>query len=424
VEGLSEKKSKKKKTVSEQKPVEAKAEEAKTTEISREALEAMVRRKAENILPERIITELITKLSSRKNLTEQEINEIVDLTIQTYLSSIVDPGEPVGTVTAQSIGEPGTQMTLRTFHYAGVRELNVTLGLPRLIEIVDARKTPSTPMMEIYLDEEHRYDKEKAMEVAKRIEHTRIENVARSVETDLLSNTIRIVLDKEMLADKGLTTDHVVKVLEKMKIGETTKEDDYTVSIYLGENVDFQVLMKRRERILNARLKGIPGIKRAIIQERQGPSGTEYVIITDGSNLAQVLKVKGVDPRRVRTNNIHEVEEVLGIEAARRVIVEEIMNVLREQGLDVDIRHVYLVADIMTHTGRVRQIGRHGVVGQKESVLARAAFEMTTKYLFEASTRGEVDYIKGVTESVIVGQIVPVGTGFVELYLYGKGKGE
>jgi len=421
---LSEKKSKKKKTVSEQKPVEAKAEEAKTTEISREALEAMVRRKAENILPERIITELITKLSSRKNLTEQEINEIVDLTIQTYLSSIVDPGEPVGTVTAQSIGEPGTQMTLRTFHYAGVRELNVTLGLPRLIEIVDARKTPSTPMMEIYLDEEHRYDKEKAMEVAKRIEYTRIENVARSVETDLLSNTIRIVLDEEMLADKGLTTDHVVKVLEKMKIGETTKEDDYTVSVYLGENVDFQVLMKRRERILNARLKGIPGIKRAIIQERQGPSGTEYVIITDGSNLAQVLKVKGVDPRRVRTNNIHEVEEVLGIEAARRVIVEEIMNVLREQGLDVDIRHVYLVADIMTHTGRVRQIGRHGVVGQKESVLARAAFEMTTKYLFEAATRGEVDYIKGVTESVIVGQIVPVGTGFVELYLYGKGKGE
>lgn len=421
---MSEKKSKKKKTVSEQKPVEAKAEEAKTTEISREALEAMVRRKAENILPERIITELITKLSSRKNLTEQEINEIVDLTIQTYLSSIVDPGEPVGTVTAQSIGEPGTQMTLRTFHYAGVRELNVTLGLPRLIEIVDARKTPSTPMMEIYLDEEHRYDKEKAMEVAKRIEYTRIENVARSVETDLLSNTIRIVLDEEMLADKGLTTDHVVKVLEKMKIGETTKEDDYTVSVYLGENVDFQVLMKRRERILNARLKGIPGIKRAIIQERQGPSGTEYVIITDGSNLAQVLKVKGVDPRRVRTNNIHEVEEVLGIEAARRVIVEEIMNVLREQGLDVDIRHVYLVADIMTHTGRVRQIGRHGVVGQKESVLARAAFEMTTKYLFEAATRGEVDYIKGVTESVIVGQIVPVGTGFVELYLYGKGKGE
>jgi DNA-directed RNA polymerase subunit A" len=82
------------------------------------------------------------------------------------------------------------------------------------------------------------------------------------------------------------------------------------------------------------------------------------------------------------------------------------------------------VADIMTHTGRVRQIGRHGVVGQKESVLARAAFEMTTKYLFEAATRGEVDYIKGVTESVIVGQIVPVGTGFVELYLYGKGKGE
>lgn len=400
---------------------QAAAEERKTpAAITREAIEEIVRRKTENVLPERIIQELIEKLSSRKSLTEQDVNEIVDLTVQTYLSSMVDPGEPVGTVTAQSIGEPGTQMTLRTFHYAGVRELNVTLGLPRLIEIVDARKTPSTPMMEIYLDEEHRHSKEKAMEVAKRIEHTRVENVAKSIETDLLSNSIRITLDSDMLADKGLTADHVVKVLQKLKVGEVEKEDGNTISVYLGENVDFQVIMKRRERILNARLKGIPGIKRAIIQERQTPDGPEYVIITDGSNLAQVLKVRGVDPRRVRTNNIFEIEQVLGIEAARRVIIEEIMNVLREQGLDVDVRHVLLVADIMTHTGRVRQIGRHGVVGQKESVLARAAFEMTTKYLFEAATRGEVDYIKGVTESVIVGQIVPVGTGFVELYVLGK----
>lgn len=391
--------------------------------LSPQRIEELVRARAGSLLPERIIKELIEKLSVRKNLSEEEVLQIVDLTVQTYLSSMVDPGEPVGTVTAQSIGEPGTQMTLRTFHYAGVRELNVTLGLPRLIEIVDARKTPSTPMMEVYLDEEHKRDRQKAMEVAKKIEHTRVENVAKAVETDLLGNTVRIVLDPEMLADKGLTPEQVVKVLQKMKVGEVQIEDENTISVYLGENIDFQTLMKKRDRILNARLKGIPGIKRAIIQERQGPEGPEYVIITDGSNLAQVLKVKGVDPRRVRTNNIYEVEQVLGIEAARRLIVEEIMNVLREQGLDVDIRHVLLVADIMTHTGRVRQIGRHGVVGQKESVLARAAFEMTTRYLFEAATRGEVDYIRGVTESVIVGQVVPVGTGFVELYQVGRTKG-
>ncbi|MEM0198568.1 MAG: DNA-directed RNA polymerase subunit A'' [Fervidicoccaceae archaeon] len=378
---------------------------------------AYIRKRANNALPERIVNELAEKLK-RKSLSSEELDKIIDLTVETYLSSLVEPGEPIGTVTAQSIGEPGTQMTLRTFHYAGVRELNVTLGLPRLIEIVDARKTPSTPMMEVYLDEAHRYDREKAKEVARRIEYTRVENVASLVEADLYSGTIIIELDPEMLADKGLSVEDVHNALKKINIGDVEITGDYRIEISLKETGDLSYISKKRERVLNTKLKGIAGIRRAIIQSRKGPDGREeFVIITDGSNLAQVLKVPGVDPRRTRTNSVYETEEVLGIEAARRVIISEIMNVLREQGLDVDVRHVLLVADIMTLTGKVRQIGRHGVSGEKTSFLSKAAFEMTTKHLFEASTQGKTDELKGVTENVIVGQIIPVGTGMVELYI-------
>jgi DNA-directed RNA polymerase subunit A" len=381
-----------------------------------EVLKEKIVKKAGDKLPPRIVEELAEKLKDKK-VSEEELERIIDLAIETYENSLIDPGEPIGTVTAQSIGEPGTQMTLRTFHYAGVRELNVTLGLPRLIEIVDARKTPSTPIMEVYLDENHRHDIEKAKEVARRIEYTRVENVASEIEADLYTNSIRVVLDPDMLEDKGLTPQKVYDSIKKLNIGKTEMEDEYTIVVRLKETADLSYISSKKDKITNAKVKGITGIKRAIIQSRKDENGREeFVIVTDGSNLSQVLKVKGVDPTRTKTNNITEIEQVLGIEAARRAIIDEIMNVLREQGLDVDIRHVYMVADIMTQTGRVRQIGRHGVSGEKESFLARAAFEMTTKHLFEAAIEGRKDPLIGVTENVIVGQVVPVGTGMVDLY--------
>ncbi|PCN49842.1 hypothetical protein B6U99_07595 [Candidatus Geothermarchaeota archaeon ex4572_27] len=135
-------------------------------------------------------------------------------------------------------------------------------------------------------------------------------------------------------------------------------------------------------------------------------------------------EIPEIDARRVFTNNIHEIAAVLGIEAARNAIINEAMKVLEEQGLDVDIRHVMLVADLMTATGRVRQIGRHGVSGEKGSVLARAAFEVTTKQLLEAGIRGERDDLKGVAENVIVGQIIPLGSGMVDLLMRYMGEGE
>lgn len=129
------------------------------------------------------------------------------------------------------------------------------------------------------------------------------------------------------------------------------------------------------------------------------------------------MKIKGIDPNRVYTNNVSEIAEVLGIEAARAAIIKEAFQVLDQQGLDVDMRHVILIADLMTSTGRIRQIGRHGVSGEKSSVLARAAFEVTVKHLLDAAAHGEEDPLEGVTENVIVGQPIPLGTGIVELFM-------
>ncbi|MFP3260056.1 MAG: DNA-directed RNA polymerase subunit A'' [Sulfolobus sp.] len=365
-------------------------------------------------LPDKIIEDLRnTILSIDIDVTEEEIDRIIDLTIKDYEGSLIEPGEAVGIVAAQSIGEPGTQMTLRTFHFAGIRELNVTLGLPRLIEIVDARKTPSTPMMTLYLTDEYKKDKEKALEIARKIEYTKIENVVASVSIDISSMSITLQLDEDMLKDKGVTVDDVKKVISKLKIGSIRIEDvdEYTFTIYF-ENVDsIMGLFKMREKILNTKIKGVKGIKRAIVQKK----GDEYVIITDGSNIEGILGVKGIDISKIQTNNIHEVAEVFGIEAARELIIREIKRVLDEQGLDVDIRHIVLVADMMTKTGIIRQIGRHGVTGEKSSILARAAFEVTVKHLLDAAARGEIEEFKGVVENIIIGQPIRLGTGIVEL---------
>ncbi len=382
--------------------------------VTVEEIEKLVEERLVGRVPPKIVDEAKQVLRKYK-LTREELERILNEIVKEYESSTVDPGEAVGTVAAQSIGEPSTQMTLRTFHYAGVREFNVTLGLPRLIELVDAKKTPSTPLMYVYLDEEHKYDKEKAKAIAREIEMTKVENVAKRVDVDIFSNAVIIELDPAMLEDKGLRVEDVKKALERLrskKARVTVSEvNPYEIIIQFEEGIDPTKIEKIRDRILKMKIKGIKGINKVIIQKRDN----EYVLVCEGSNLAAIMNVKGVDYRRVRTNNIKEVEEVLGIEAARTLLIEEIMNVLEEQGLDVDIRHVMLVADMMTRTGTVKQIGRHGVSGEKPSVLARAAFEVTIKQLVDAATRGEVDYIRGVAESVIVGEYIPVGTSRVKL---------
>ncbi|MDI3474892.1 MAG: DNA-directed polymerase subunit [Thermococcaceae archaeon] len=365
-------------------------------------------------LPENLKEELYNKLidyNKKYKLKKSEVEAIVNEAVNEYKKALVEPGEAIGTVAAQSIGEPSTQMTLNTFHYAGVAEINVTLGLPRIIEIVDARKNPSTPIMTVYLDEEHRYDREKALEVARRIEGTTLENLAREITTDILNYELVVELDPERLEKRGLDMEKIKKKLEASFKSAEFEVEGYTLIMRPKKAGKLSDLRRLAEKVKKHRLKGLSGVGKTIIRKE----GDEYVIYTEGSNFKQVLKVPGVDPTRTRTNNIWEIAEVLGIEAARNAIIEEIVNTMREQGLEVDIRHIMLVADMMTLDGVIMPIGRHGVVGEKASVLARAAFEITTQHLLEAAERGEVDTLNGVVENVLIGQPVPLGTGMVRL---------
>lgn len=386
------------------------AAERVTEEVARALLEPYA-----HVLPKKLADEVVGKVIGA-GLSIEDARKAVDRVVLEYMRSLVEPGEAVGMIAAQSLGEPSTQMTLRTFHFAGVRELNVTLGLPRLIEIVDARKTVATPIMEVYLEGEYARDREKALEVARELELTTVENVSRVITVDYVDYSIVIELDPEMLENRGVEPKDVVKALNRIKGKKGSVELDGLTVIFRTGLEDAVKLKRMYDRVRTLRVRGVKGIKRAVVRydEKLG----EYKIITEGSNLVAALSTEGVDHRRTISNNIYEVAEVLGIEAARALIIKEMKNVLDEQGLDVDLRHIMLVADAMTLNGRIRQVGRHGVAGEKPSVLARAAFEVTVKHLVDAAVRGEVDELKGVVENVMVGsRIVPLGTGIVKLLM-------
>jgi DNA-directed RNA polymerase subunit A" len=306
-------------------------------------------------------------------------------------------------------------MTMRTFHYAGVAEMNVTLGLPRLIEIVDARRVPSTPIMEIFLKLGHG-DLDRIKKIATEIEMTAVEDVA-DIETDLVNMRVLAYPDDHRMKSRGVTWSELEEKLKKLgevqevkrQLGNAEKKVRAVV-VEAGEP-SFKRLQRIIEQLRTTKIKGIEGIRRAIIRRR----GDEYVVYTEGSNLSKILELPYVDASRTTTNSIQEIYEVLGIEAARNAIVNEAYNTLQEQGLTVDIRHIMLVADMMTNDGDVKAIGRHGISGRKSSVLARAAFEITAHHLLRAAITGEVDYLDGVAENVIVGQPVTLGTGAVNL---------
>lgn len=370
--------------------------------------DAWLKRIEELDLPVSLKDALVSGLEEAESVTEEQFERIVQEVVEDYEHAKVEPCEAVGVVAAQSIGEPGTQMTMRTFHYAGVAEINVTLGLPRLIEIVDARKIPSTPTMTIRLLPEYASDRDMAREVAWAIEATSILHLG-SIATDLAEMNVVIELNEDAMAQRKITAEEVAEKLRDAT-GLAVDQNGNTL-IMAPEEPSYRELLQLVERIKKVTLKGVDGIKRVVIRKE----GDEYVLYTEGSSLKEVLEFEGVDPTRTKTNNINEICEVLGIEAARNAIINEATETLREQGLQVDVRHIMLVADIMTCDGDVKQIGRHGVSGEKASVLARAAFEVTVNHILDAAIRGDVDDLKGVTENVIVGQPIQLGTGDVQL---------
>ncbi|QSX00948.1 DNA-directed RNA polymerase subunit A'' [Haloterrigena alkaliphila] len=364
-------------------------------------------------LPRRLKDEVYETLEGRADATVEDADELAKAVEDRYVDTRVDPLDPVGTVSAQSIGEPGTQLTMNTFHYAGVAEIDVTQGLPRLIELVDARKTPDTPMMTVYLEDEYATEREKAHEVVWNIEATQILALG-DVSTNVADMRVQISLNEDTLRERMIEPEEVAEIIED-NLGVTAIQQGTEIQ-FGPEEPSYRDLLQLVEELRDITFKGIEEISRVVIRREELDEGEQFVLYTEGSAFGDVLEIEGVDASRTTCNNIHEIHRNLGIEAAREAIIEETNNTLAEQGLDdVNVRHLMLVADIMTNRGEIESIGRHGISGSKDSVLARAAFEVTVNHLLNAAIHGEIDELDGVTENVIVGKPIKLGTGDVDL---------
>ena len=358
------------------------------------------------------LTKSVQDALLESKMSREGIEKVCKKALELYEKSKVEPGQAVGIVTAQSIGEPGTQMTLRTFHFAGIRERNVTLGLPRLIELVDARKKPVTPTMDIYLEPKFKKSKEKAIQVAREILHTKIIALISSTETDY-STKIKLNLNPDKLKERACTVADVEEALQSSKKKFEIETSGNSITLTLAEESDAQSVLALRNKVIGTKVKGVADVERVTIAQQDG----EWVIQTSGSNISKVFEIEGIDKKNIRTNNVFEIGNTLGIEAARNALINELSTTLEEQGLEVDVRYIMLVSDLMCSRGYMQQIGRHGIAGTKTSVLARAAFEITVPTIAEAALAGEIEQLKGVTENVIVGANIPVGTGTVDLYM-------
>ncbi len=360
----------------------------------------------------------LRKFLAEKEITDTQFKHILERVLAEYQSTRIEACEAVGVIAAQSIGEPGTQMTMRTFHYAGVAEINVTLGLPRLIEIMDARKEPSTPTMTVFLEPEYGGDRDLAREVSWQIEAAPLHEFG-DITTDMENMHVVVHINTKVCDKRKITPAQIMETAPK-KIRDRRHYRDFehdideakaTIIFSPKDKESYQNLFQLAEHVRNVIVQGIDDIMRVVVRKETG----EYILYTEGSNLKDVFDVVGVDTTRTRTNNISEISQVLGVEAARNAIIHEAVSTLNEQGILVDVRHLMLVADMMCMEGEVKQIGRHGIAGEKESVLSRAAFEVTVNHLLDAAVANEVDELSGVTENVIVGQPIQLGTGDVKL---------
>jgi DNA-directed RNA polymerase subunit A" len=379
--------------------------------VTPKILEEKLAELKEDGIPEDLIDKIREKVKEEV-LEEEQLEYLLNKVYINFNNAIVETSEPVGTVAAQSIGEPGTQMTLRTFHYAGVEEFSVTQGLPRLIEIVDARRFPSTPMMTVFLEKPYNESEKNAIKVHNRIEQIRIEQITHDVDLDFVNWNIIINLIPEICESKGIEIEMIPEILKRYKKKGTIKREGSSIIIDPGIE-DLQSLQKLREKILKKVVKGIRGVKRGLLTPSD--DNKEWLIKTEGTNLQSVVQIEGVDTTRSVSNHIHEIEKLYGIEAARNMIIKESQKVLEQQGLDVDLRHLLILSDLMCVGGVIQSIGRHGISGSKSSVFARAAFEVTVNQLLDAGLYGEEEKLLGIPENVIIGQVSPIGTGRVNI---------
>ncbi|GFP88230.1 DNA-directed RNA polymerase ii subunit 1 [Phtheirospermum japonicum] len=427
---------------------------------------------------------LRSALASKRVLKEYRLSrEAFDWVIgeieSRFLQSLVAPGEMIGCVAAQSIGEPATQMTLNTFHYAGVSAKNVTLGVPRLREIINVAKKIKTPSLSVYLKPEVGKTKERAKNVQCALEYTTLRSVTQATEVwydpDPTSTVIkedaefvksyyempdeevdpkrispwllRVELNREMMVDKKLSMADIAERINR-------EFDDDLVCIFNDDNAEKLIL---RVRIMNDEppqgvvhdeaeddvflkkiegcmltemaLRGVPDINKVFIKngkvsrfdEDEGfRAENEWMLDTEGVNLLAVMGHEDVDPTRTTSNHLIEVMEVLGIEAVRKALLDELRVVISFDGSYVNYRHLAILCDTMTYRGHLMAITRHGINRNDTGPMMRCSFEETVDILLDAAAYAETDHLRGVTENIMLGQLAPIGTGDCSLFLNEK----
>jgi DNA-directed RNA polymerase subunit A" len=358
-------------------------------------------------IPRKLLEEVSVEAKKAK-LSEKDTKKVLVNLQEKYNYSQIQPGEAIGVVTAESFGEPGTQMTLRTFHFAGVAEMNVTLGLPRLIEIFDARKSPSTPVMHIFLKSPHNKEGPHLEKIIAKIKEIYVEDVILEISINLIRSQIEMILNKKRMKELGVEEEAVIeKIKNALKSFDVIPRDSTYIIAQKNKEGSLPSLFTIKEKIKNTKVQGIKGVSEVLPKKM----GNEVMFIASGSSLKDVFAIQEIDFTRTISNNIYEVEKNLGIEGAREMIIKEASQVINEQGLDIDIRHIMFIADLMTSSGEIQGITRSGIASEKESVLARASFETPIKHLINASLIGEVDRLTSVVENVMINQPIPVGTG-------------
>ncbi|CCJ29412.1 unnamed protein product [Pneumocystis jirovecii] len=379
-----------------------------------------------------IINEESLEIDSKKTVdsifkvTKHQLLTYLQLCLEKYIKSKVEPGTAVGAVGAQSIGEPGTQMTLKTFHFAGVASMNVTLGVPRIKEIINAAKIISTPIVTCKLVAED--DTRSARVVKGRVEKTYMKDITTFIEEVYgpTSSYIGIKIDWNTVnrLQLEITIDEIAASIwqaPKLKISNTkvsiSSEDK--IKVYVSNDDKdkefdevYYKLQHYKRTLPHVIVKGIPSTSRAVINIDEKGKNT---LLVEGYGLRDVINTDGVVGTKTSTNHVMEMKQVLGIEAARASIIKEIDITMSSHGMNIDPRHVMLLGDVMTYRGEILGITRFGVAKMKNSVLMLASFEKTTDHLFDAAARLTKDSIEGVSECIILGKPAPIGTGLFRL---------
>ena len=372
-------------------------------------------------LPQAIIDK-INKYADSKKFSADKKKKLLELVTTKYNKGLVVPGDAVGLIAAQSIGEPGTQLTLRTKHYAGSLEVSVGQGIQRVIEIVDGRSSAKYPSMVIYLDKDYfKGKKEKDVEkFCNSLVDVKVKDVGVFSE-NFTDRTVSFKLDDEKMQLVNYNAEELMELIySKIEDTYTSKRfasNKQQINFHFDTNTELYTIRKALLTWNKIPLYGVKGIEKAVLFKE----GDEYVIKTKGSNLKEILKTEGIDTFKTTTNDIFEIYKLFGVEAARESIVRELSYTFQTNGINISLRHIYILADIMTVNANVRGVVRTGITGKKKSPFARAAFEETIKHIIDASFNGDVENLVGITENIIVGQPISAGTGLVRLTLDSKG---